>query len=142
MKERGVLFYDEDCGFCRWCVAKVLAWDRDGSITPFAIQSPESALLLADVEPERRLASWHFRDPGGTVFSAGAAFAPLLRLLPGGSPLAAIASRFPRGVERVYRVVASNRGVLGALVTNGARARAARRVSASSRRASRCRRRR
>jgi hypothetical protein len=111
-------------------VAKVLAWGREGSIVPLAIASPESAALLADVEPDRRLGSWHFRDPSGTVFSAGAAFAPLLRLLPGGSPLAAFASRFPRGVERAYRVVVANRGVLGALVTSGARARADRRLAA------------
>jgi predicted DCC family thiol-disulfide oxidoreductase YuxK len=126
---RGVLFYDADCGFCRWCLAKVLAWDRKRSIVPLAIGSRESAALLADVEPARLFASWHFRDPDGTVFSAGAAFAPLLRLLPGGSPLAAFASRFPRGVERAYRFVASNRGVLGALVTSGARRRADRRLA-------------
>ena len=129
MTEKGVLFYDGDCGFCRWCVAKVLAWDRDGSVTPLAIQSPEAAELLAGVQPERRLASWHFLDASGAVFSAGAAFSPLLRLLPGGSPLAAFARRYPRGVERVYRVVASNRTLLGALVTNGARARADRRLA-------------
>ena len=127
---RGVLFYDVGCGFCRWCVAKVLAWDRAGSIVPLAITSPESEALLADVEPALRLASWHFRDPSGTVSSAGAAFAPLLRLLPGGSRLAAFASRFPRGVERAYRIVVANRGVLGALVTSGARARADRRLAA------------
>lgn len=126
---RGVLFYDADCGFCRWCVAKVLAWDRGRLIVPIAI-GPESAALLADVEPARLLASWHFRDPSGAVFSAGAAFAPLLRLLPGGSPFAAFAASFPRGVERTYRLVASNRGALGALVTSGARARADRRIAA------------
>jgi predicted DCC family thiol-disulfide oxidoreductase YuxK len=126
---RGVLFYDADCGFCRWCLAKVLAWDRKRSIVPLAIGSRESAALLADVEPARLFASWHFRDPDGTVFSGGAAFAPLLRLLPGGSPRAAFASRFPRGVERAYRFVASNRGVFGALVTSGARRRADRRLA-------------
>jgi predicted DCC family thiol-disulfide oxidoreductase YuxK len=128
----GILFYDADCGFCRWCVAKVLVWDHDRSIVPVAIQSPESAALLTDIEPASRLASWHFRDPDGTVFSAGAAFAPLLRLLRGGSTPAAFASRFPGGVERAYRLVASNRGVLGALVTSGARARADRRLAARS----------
>jgi predicted DCC family thiol-disulfide oxidoreductase YuxK len=130
MTGNGVLFYDEDCGFCRWCVAKVIAWDRDGSLVPLPIQSPESAELLADVQPERRLASWHFLDPSGAIFSAGAAFPPLLRLLPGGSPLASVASRWPRGVERAYRAVASNRGALGAFVTKGARARADRRIAA------------
>jgi predicted DCC family thiol-disulfide oxidoreductase YuxK len=110
-------------------VAKVLAWDRKERIVAMAIGSPEAVALLADVEPAGRLASWHFRDQEGTVFSAGAAFAPLLRHLPGGSPLAAFASRFPRGVERSYRLVASNRGALGALVTAGARARADRRLA-------------
>lgn len=114
--ERGVLLYDADCRFCRWCVARILAWDRNGLIVPLAITAPESDMLLAEVEPDQRLASWHFRDPSGTLFSAGAAFAPLLRLLPGGSPLATLARRFPRGTERVYRVVARNRGRLGALL--------------------------
>ena len=126
---RGVLFYDSACGFCRWCVAKILAWDRDRLIVPLAISSAESAALLAEVEPERRLASWHFRDPSGDLFSAGAAFAPLLRLLPGGSFLAALALRFPSGTERAYRVVAHNRSVLGALLMNGVRERADRRLA-------------
>ena len=130
MTEKGVLFYDGDCGFCRWCVAKVLAWDRDGLVTPLAIQSPEAAELLTDIEPERRLASWHFLDARGAVFSAGAAFSPLLRLLPGGAALAALASRRPRGVERGYRLIAAKRAALGALVTKGARGRADRRLAA------------
>ena len=128
--EKGILFYDSACGFCRWCVAKVLAWDRGRLIVPLAIGSPESEVLLASVEPDRRLASWHFRDPSETVFSAGAAFAPLLRLLPGGSPVAALASRFPNGVERAYRVVARHRDFLGSLLGSRARARADRRLAA------------
>jgi predicted DCC family thiol-disulfide oxidoreductase YuxK len=129
---RGVLFYDADCGFCRWGVVKILAWDRRRSIVPLAITSPESEALLASVEPDRRLASWHFRDPSGRVFSAGAAFVPLLRLLPGGSPLAALASRFPGAVERAYALAARHRGALGALVGSRARARADRRLAARS----------
>jgi predicted DCC family thiol-disulfide oxidoreductase YuxK len=117
---KSILFYDADCSFCRWCVAKILAWDRGRLIVPLAITAADSKLLLANIEPDRRLASWHFRDRSGTVFSAGAAFAPLLRLLPGGSPLAALAPRFPGGVERAYRVVARNRGTLGALLRSGA----------------------
>lgn len=124
-----MLFYDADCGFCRWCVTRILAWDRNRLIVPLAITAPEAELLLEDVEPDRRLGSWHFRDPSGTLFSAGAAFAPLLRLLPGGSFFAALASRFPSGTERAYRVVADNRSVLGALLMNGARERADRRIA-------------
>lgn len=128
---RGILFYDEGCAFCRSCVAKTLAWDRDLLIVPLAISSPEAQMLLAGIEPDRRRASWHFLDPRGTLFSAGPAFAPLLRLLPGGSPLAAVASRFPGGVERAYRLVARNRRGLGALLSKGARARADQRLARS-----------
>jgi len=70
---KSILFYDADCSFCRWCVAKVLAWDRNRLIVPLAITAADSKLLLANIEPDRRLASWHFRDRSGTVFSAGAA---------------------------------------------------------------------
>jgi hypothetical protein len=48
--------------------------------------------------------------PDGTVYSAGAAFPPLLRLLPGGRPLAALAAAFPSLTERAYRYVARTRG--------------------------------
>ena len=32
------LLYDADCGFCRWAAAKVLAWDRRGTLRPVALQ--------------------------------------------------------------------------------------------------------
>jgi hypothetical protein len=52
--------------------------------------------------PERQWASWHIVEPDGAVSSAGAGFAPLLRRLPGGRPLAKLADRFPGGAERAY----------------------------------------
>jgi predicted DCC family thiol-disulfide oxidoreductase YuxK len=110
------LLYDADCGFCKWCTAKVLAWDRDRRVRPVPIEDPEM------------LSSWHLVDADGRVYSAGAAFAPLLRLLPGGRPLAGLAARFPRAVEWAYRLVADNRSLFGKLVTSGARERASRRI--------------
>ena len=62
------------------------------------------------------MASWHLVAGGGEVRSAGAAFAPLLRGLPGGRPLAALAERFPKAAERAYRQVAGRRDTLGPLV--------------------------
>ena len=44
---QATLLYDRDCGFCRWCLGKVLAWDRRRSIRPVAIQSEEAHRLLA-----------------------------------------------------------------------------------------------
>jgi predicted DCC family thiol-disulfide oxidoreductase YuxK len=87
---RATLLYDRDCGFCRWCLGKVLAWDRRGSIRPVAIQSEEADRLLTGVPEQERLASWHLVDESGTVRSAGAAFPELFRLLPAAAPLAAL----------------------------------------------------
>ena len=123
------LLYDADCGFCRWALGKLLAWDRRGALRPVTLQSPEAERLLAGMPPEERMASWHLVDAEGRLQSAGAGFAPLLRLLPGGSPLAAIAARAPRTTERAYRWVAGHRSLWGKLVTKGAKRRADRRIA-------------
>ena len=124
------LLYDSDCGFCRWCLGKVLAWDRRQSIRPVAIQSDEAERLLAGMPEEQRLASWHLVDEGGSVRSAGAAFPGLFRLLRGGAPLRALTSRAPRATDRAYRWVAGNRSRWGRLVSDGAKRRADRRIDA------------
>ncbi len=85
------------------------------------------------------MASWHLAEPNwwgsvpenGTiphhlderpgVWSAGAAFSPLFRLLPGGGPLARVTDRFPRAAERGYRWVADRRGTFGGLIPAGVR---------------------
>jgi predicted DCC family thiol-disulfide oxidoreductase YuxK len=117
--ERVALLYDSDCGFCRRALAGVLVWDRHGRLRPVSLRDPEADELLADMPPERRAASWHLVTPDGRVHSAGAGFPPLLRLLPGGRPLAALAAAFPGATERGYRVVARNRGRLGRALRSG-----------------------
>jgi predicted DCC family thiol-disulfide oxidoreductase YuxK len=126
---RDVILYDADCGFCRWCVAKVLAWDRRGRLEPMAIQDPAADPLLAGLPPAARLGSWHLASPDGRLYSAGAAVAPLLRSLPGGRLPAALAAAAPRATERLYRLVANRRAAVGRLVTAGARQRALRRIA-------------
>jgi predicted DCC family thiol-disulfide oxidoreductase YuxK len=111
--ERAVLVYDGACGFCRRSLELVLRWDRRGRLRPLALQDPEAHELLGGLPEAERLASWHLVTVDGAVHSAGAAFPPLLRLLPGGPPLAALAERFPHATERGYRLVARNRGRLG-----------------------------
>ena len=90
------LIYDSDCGFCRWLLAKLLAWDRRGALRPVALETEEADRLLAGMPKERQMASWHLVDADGRVSSAGAGFAPVFRLLPGGSPLASLAVRTHR----------------------------------------------
>jgi predicted DCC family thiol-disulfide oxidoreductase YuxK len=113
---RAVVFYDEDCGFCRWATGRVLAWDRRDRIRAVALTDPEAERLLPRMDRERLMASWHVLGPDGRVWSAGRAVAPLLRLLPAGAPLAALAAAFPRTTDRLYNWTARHRGRLGALL--------------------------
>jgi predicted DCC family thiol-disulfide oxidoreductase YuxK len=103
------VLYDEDCGFCRWSLDKVLAWDRRRALRPVAIQSEEGNRLLAGIPESQRLDSWHLVLPSREVLSGGAAAAPLARVLPGGKPLAFLFERFPRTTDRAYRFVAERR---------------------------------
>lgn len=119
-----VLLYDADCGFCRWCAAKVLAWDRHRRVRPLALQSPEAERLLGHMTPDERMASMHLVDEQGQVHSGGAAFEPLLRLLPAGAPLGRLAGGAPWAADRLYRLAAGNRDAFGPLVTKGAARRA------------------
>ena len=73
------------------------------------------------------MASWHLAEPGWwvngaenatnthriRVWSAGAAFSPLFRLLPGGAPLARLTDRFPNATANAYRFVAHHRTAFG-----------------------------
>ena len=109
-----VLLYDADCGFCRWAVDKLLAWDRAGRLRPAALQSPQADRLLPGLDDETKMASWHLVIDG-KVYSGGAAAAPLLRLLPGGRPVAPVVAAFPGMTDRAYRLVARNRDRFGRL---------------------------
>ena len=108
-ERQGVVLYDRDCGFCKWSLDKILAWDRSQRLEAVPIQSDEGGRLLAALEPAARLDSWHFVDGDGELFAAGAAAAPMVRVLPGGRPLAAAFSAFPALTERAYRYVAAHR---------------------------------
>lgn len=114
--DRTTLLYDDDCGFCRWIAAKILRWDRRGSIRAVPIQGPEAEALLAGMDPARRMASWHLATIDGMVRSGAAAVAPLARMLPGGRPMAYVAELFPGLTELAYGLVARHRGTLGRLI--------------------------
>jgi predicted DCC family thiol-disulfide oxidoreductase YuxK len=110
--QEAVLLYDSDCGFCRWSIDRVLAWDRHNRLRAVPLQDPEAARLLPGLDAESRMASWHL-VADGRVFSGGAVAPPLLRLLPGGRPLAALSAAFPGTTERTYRWVSSHRDRFG-----------------------------
>jgi predicted DCC family thiol-disulfide oxidoreductase YuxK len=105
------VLYDEDCGFCRWSAGRLCAWDRRGRLTFAPIQAAGG--MLDAIPPFERLDSWHAVTPDGRVWSAGAAVAPVLRVLPGGRPLAALAEAAPDLTDRIYGLAARHRGTLG-----------------------------
>jgi predicted DCC family thiol-disulfide oxidoreductase YuxK len=111
-----------------WLLGLLLRWDRDRRLRPIPLQGPEAEAQLADLAPEERMASWHLISPEGRRRSGGAAIAPLLRLLPGGGPPAAVFERFPDLTARGYRWVAENRSALSRWVPAAAKARARERL--------------
>ena len=126
------VLYDHDCGFCRWSVGRLLAWDRAGRLRPLAIQSAEGRLLLGDLTAEQRLSTAHTVDAAGRRTSGGDALAPVAAVLPGGAPLAALARRAPALARAGYRAVAGRRSLFGKLVSDAAKARADERIAQRS----------
>jgi predicted DCC family thiol-disulfide oxidoreductase YuxK len=141
MTPSAIVIYDDDCGFCRWTLALLLSLDRPradrggaerGALRPLPLGTPEADYLLAELSTEERNASWHLVidppgaeqlsfDTGPERFSAGAAFVPVLRLLPRGRRIAFLVARIPGATERGYRWVADHRGPLGRFVPGRAR---------------------
>src|SRR5437588_8447442 len=94
--DRWAVFYDPACGFCRWSLGRLLAFDREQRLRPVALGTSEADLLLTELTPEQRAASWHLVAPDGRRWSAGAAAVPLLRLLPHGYLPASALAGAPR----------------------------------------------
>jgi predicted DCC family thiol-disulfide oxidoreductase YuxK len=108
-----VVLYDRDCGLCVWWAERLRAWDgRRRRLRFVPMRSPEADDLLRSIDADLRADSWHLAI-GDRVWSGGAAIAPVVRLLPGGRPLAGLAERFPRTTDVLYRLVAELADALG-----------------------------
>lgn len=118
------VLYDADCGFCRWSLGIVLRADRRRLLRPVALQSPEATVLLRDLGPEERMASWHLISPTGGRRSAGDAIPALAALLPGGRVAAPGLRRTSALNRHGYRWVAEHRSLLGRPVSDRAKRRA------------------
>jgi predicted DCC family thiol-disulfide oxidoreductase YuxK len=110
------VFYDGECGFCKVCVALLLLWDRRRRLRPLPIQDPEAQRLLAPVPPRERLLSAHVRTGAGEVLSGADAAPALFEQLPGGRPLAWLASATMPLVRLVYRLVTGARPAIGSIL--------------------------
>jgi len=111
---RPTILYDGECGFCKRMLRRVLDRDVHHRLRSAAIQDPEGQELLAGMDPDLRMSSWHLVDPDGTIHSGGEALVIVLRLL-GRPRLAALLERFPRLTDAGYRFVARNRTTISRL---------------------------
>jgi predicted DCC family thiol-disulfide oxidoreductase YuxK len=80
------------------------------------------------------MASWHLVSDDGQVHSDGDAFAPLLRLVPGGAVPARALDAAPGLANVGYRAVADRRSFFGRLIPARSKARAQERIDAAARR--------
>jgi predicted DCC family thiol-disulfide oxidoreductase YuxK len=122
------VIYDADCGFCRWSLGRVLALDSRRLLRPVELGTAEANARLADLTAEERATSWHLVSPDGRRASAGAAVAPLFRMLRYGRLPAAVLAHMPTVTERGYRWVADHRSWLGRLIPDAAKRRADARI--------------
>jgi len=118
--------------FRRCVLARVLACGSTRRLRPVAIQDDEGQALLARLEPERRLASWHVAFPDGRLYSAGPALERVVALLPGGRAPAALLRALHPVTRRGYELVARHRAVPGRLISAAAKRRATDAIRARS----------
>lgn len=118
--DRLVVLYDEDCRWCRWSVARLVAFDRDRRLRLVPIQGEEGESLLAGVPESERLASAHAVNREGRVYSGGDAAAPIASVLPALSFGAPLLRAIPGPTRAAYRLVADNRSRLGSRLDDGA----------------------
>ncbi len=110
------VFYDGECGFCKFCIALLLLWDRSHRLRPLPIQDPEAQRLLAAVPEEERLLSAHVQTVTGEILSGADGAPPLLKQLPGGRPLASLTAVSMPLSRLVYRLISSARSALGSIL--------------------------
>lgn len=118
--ERLVVLYDENCRWCRWSVARLVAFDRDRRLRLAPIQGEEGDRLLAGVPEGERLESAHAVTPDGRVYSGGDAAAPIAAVLPALSFGVPLLNALPGPTRAAYRLVADNRSRLGARLNDEA----------------------
>jgi len=102
------VLYDEGCGFCTRTALRVA---RPPRVVVAPIGSALGSALLRDLTTEKRYAAAHVVDALGRRSSGGAVLAPLARTFRA-EPLAALFDAFPGVTERLYGLVARNRGLI------------------------------
>ena len=109
------LIYDGDCDFCRRCVRLLARWDTHRRVRTAPFQDAGALAGLPTIPRAALEAAMQLVTPSGGVLGGARAAPSILRLLPGGRPLAALLHLpgVPALAGRVYAAVARNRHRLG-----------------------------
>lgn len=109
--DRWTLIFDGECGVCRASVELLRRWDKEGRLSFAPFQDPEALAPLPKIPRAELEQAMHLVSPDRSVLKGAAALPAILRLVPGGAPLALL-SRLPGApwlAACVYRIVARNR---------------------------------
>lgn len=108
-----LVFYDGNCGFCRWSVSLALHLDREGRLDAVPLQTP-GVLAQHGISRAAAEKALHVVTPEGAVYRAGDAVRAILSVLPWFRPMRFLwrVPGFPWLADRLYYLVADNRGFL------------------------------
>ena len=117
---RPVLLYDAECRLCRFVARTVARLDRRSELLLLPFREEAASPLLEGVPAEARYDTWRLVAERGSWSGYGRGAVQLLRAMRLTRPAARVAELVPSGMlDRLYRVVARNRGRLGRLVPDG-----------------------
>ena len=117
---RPVLLYDGECRVCRFTARVVSRLDRREELAILPLRDDAAAPLLEALPANERHATWRLARSDGSLIGYGAGIPALLAAMRATRPLGRLFGQVPEtALERLYSLVARNRGTLGRLVPDG-----------------------
>lgn len=117
---RPVLLYDDECRLCRFVARCVVQLDRRPKLALLSLRDEAAMPLLAAVPPSERFDTWRLASKDGSLSGFGAGAPGLFQAIGVTRPLGDLLGRVPDPMlDRVYGLIARNRGTLGRLVPDG-----------------------
>ena len=113
--DRPIVFYDDQCRFCRWQAQQLRDGDTGGHLSILPFCDPRFRELTPALTEEQRMASMHVVGVDGRVHSAGDAVIELFAASPKTRYRAWLARLLPpvrRKIAREYQSLADRRGEL------------------------------
>lgn len=117
---RPVLLYDDECRLCRFVARCVVQLDRRQKLALLSLRNEAAMPLLATVPASERFDTWRLASKDGSLSGFGAGAPGLFQAMGVTRPLGGLLGRVADPtLDRVYELIARNRGTLGRLVPDG-----------------------